>query len=230
MPSGLVSSALVLLALALAGCGGGDDSSSTTASTATGTAESQQSTVQSDIYFGALDVAPARDGETGVLVRGVERGSPAATAGVQPGDVITGMGGKRVASLPELAQALNGLPAEHDPGDKVRVLVVRGSRHLALTATLAPRVYLGAEVTTGTAGKPGVVVQSTQRGSPAASKLKRADVITAVDGTRVHDVDELYAALGTHVPGDAITLTVIRGAAAHEIEVTLELAPRPGTT
>jgi serine protease Do len=67
---------------------------------------------------------PDRDG---VLVRGVEPGSPAAEAGVAEGDLIVAVGGRSVASVDDLFDALAGatLPLE--------VSIVRGADDLALT-------------------------------------------------------------------------------------------------
>src|SRR3954449_9983626 len=92
-PRLVVSSLSVVLALVPLACGGGGGAASTTTRGGQGT---QQDSVQSDIYFGALDVVPAPGGK-GVLVRGVEKDSPAYNAGLQHGDVITAMEGSQVA-------------------------------------------------------------------------------------------------------------------------------------
>jgi serine protease Do len=61
----------------------------------------------------------------GVLVVGVGRGSPAATAGLQRGDVITGIAGRVVrGGIRELTQVLQ----THKPGDAIELRVLRGGR------------------------------------------------------------------------------------------------------
>jgi putative serine protease PepD len=218
----VVWSLLAVIALVPTACGGGDDAASTT------TGAPQQGSVQSDIYFGALDVAPAPGGKGGVLVRGVERGSPAATAGLQGGDVITAMEGNRIGSLPELAQALNRLPGTHDAGDEISVKVSRGSRQLTLTADLAARVYLGVEVQSVTGGRSGALVKTVQPGGPAASAgLRPGDRITELDGDPVARVDDLFKALGAYQVGDEIRVTLSRK--SRQLTVTVTLAKRPGT-
>ena len=48
--------------------------------------------------------------EQGLLVGGVVEASPAAAAGVQPGDIVVGVGGRPVGGFKELVAALSGLP------------------------------------------------------------------------------------------------------------------------
>lgn len=59
----------------------------------------------------------------GLLVRGVAEDSPAARAGLEPGDLIAGAAGRPVASLDDL---FNALPAA--PGGTVELNVVRGTQ------------------------------------------------------------------------------------------------------
>ena len=53
------------------------------------------------------------DGTRGAVVRNVEPGSPADQAGVQAGDVIVGVGGKKVTSPSEAANAIRGAGKDH---------------------------------------------------------------------------------------------------------------------
>ena len=62
----------------------------------------------------------------GVLVRGVEDGSLAASAGVQEGDLVVSVGGREVADPDDLMDALDAAGASFDVG------VVRGADDLTL--------------------------------------------------------------------------------------------------
>lgn len=63
---------------------------------------------------------PERDG---LLVRGVEDGSPAAAAGVEPGDLVVGAGGSELEGIDALYAALESAGA----GGSLELTVVRGN-------------------------------------------------------------------------------------------------------
>jgi aminopeptidase YwaD len=71
----------------------------------------------------------------GVRAEGITDGSPAARAGLQPGDVILRLGDQPVASLQDYSTVLRTLK----PGDTVTVVVRRGEKELRLEVTLAER-------------------------------------------------------------------------------------------
>ena len=70
---------------------------------------------------------PERDG---LLVRGIEDGSPAAGAGIREGDLIVRIAGADVADADSLLDAMAGAKGS------VEVVVVRGAEELTLTADL----------------------------------------------------------------------------------------------
>ena len=71
----------------------------------------------------------------GVIITGVLQNGPAAQAGIRPGDVITEVGGKKVANFKELLTAVAGLR----PGTAAPFTVQRGSDSLALEVTPGTR-------------------------------------------------------------------------------------------
>ncbi|WP_321787277.1 trypsin-like peptidase domain-containing protein [Burkholderia pyrrocinia] len=77
----------------------------------------------------------------GALVNGVAPGSPAAAAGVKPGDVIVKLGDKTIGRSAEL----NDLAAALPPGQKVPLRLIRKRAPVTLTIT-------GADETAGNAG------------------------------------------------------------------------------
>jgi S1-C subfamily serine protease len=73
----------------------------------------------------------------GAVVREVVPGGAAAEAGVQRGDVITAINGEPVASSTDLAARIRGF----QPGEEIRLAILRNGEQRELTATLgtAPR-------------------------------------------------------------------------------------------
>lgn len=73
--------------------------------------------------------------EQGALVTGVDRGSPAAAAGVQSGDVITELDGKPVRDVEDLLSALRGTR----PGVQVAMSVHHAGAAQQVTVTIGER-------------------------------------------------------------------------------------------
>jgi S1-C subfamily serine protease len=86
-----------------------------------------------------IDVDQAKVGgqtvavDQGAYVQDVTSGSPAAKAGIHPGDVVTAVDGKKIVS----AAALGGAIREHKPGDAVTIELDRKGETVTITATLA---------------------------------------------------------------------------------------------
>jgi membrane-associated protease RseP (regulator of RpoE activity) len=72
---------------------------------------------------------------SGVTVVDVVPGSPADAAGLQPGDVITQIGGQAVQTPSDLQSSLAGMRA----GQRVEIQYQRGPTSATTQATLAPR-------------------------------------------------------------------------------------------
>lgn len=85
------------------------------------------------------------------------------------------------------------------------------------------KVYLGVQLE---ALDGGVQVVEVADGSPAAQAgVELEDVIVKVDGAAVKENNDIVAKVRTAKPGDKLKLTVKRGSAEKEIEVTLAAAP-----
>ena len=81
----------------------------------------------------ASDVVTTTGQAVGVLVRGTQPGSAAAKAGISPGDIIIGIGGKPTPDLGTLGDVLAGL----QPGDHVAVDVITADgQHKTYQVTL----------------------------------------------------------------------------------------------
>jgi putative serine protease PepD len=85
-------------------------------------------------YLGVTTADPT-DGSRAAVIVTVEPDSPAATAGLAAGDLLTHVAGKAVAGAAELA----GVVAEHGPGETVEVSVLRDGQTLTVPVTLGTR-------------------------------------------------------------------------------------------
>jgi len=72
----------------------------------------------------------------GALVVDVTLGSPADVAGLRAGDVITSLGGRRIASPDDLSRIVR----DHNPGERVEMVWRRGDREMVATVTLVQAV------------------------------------------------------------------------------------------
>jgi hypothetical protein len=71
----------------------------------------------------------------GYLVSGIVPGSPAESAGLRPGDVIVAIDGSPIDNLYDYTAVLKS----HEPGDRLRVEIVRDGKRQAFDVTLASR-------------------------------------------------------------------------------------------
>jgi putative serine protease PepD len=81
--------------------------------------------------IGVADVTAA-NGSTEVMVESVQPGGAAAAAGIHRGDVILALDGTPVAD----SDALIAMVRSHDPGQTVRVTILRSGRKLTLSVKL----------------------------------------------------------------------------------------------
>jgi putative serine protease PepD len=85
-------------------------------------------------YLGVSMGAPT-GGQDGALVQEVASGSPAAKAGLRPGDLVVAIDGQAVADPSEMSARVRA----HKPGDRVSLKVVRDGNETTITATLSQR-------------------------------------------------------------------------------------------
>jgi len=143
----------------------------------------------------------------GAFVGSVFTDSPAAKAGIRPGDVITQIDGEHVDDWNELLNIVADLP----PGQSARFEIIRENRTSNVTVQISRRtdeteqadswpgftvVPLTDEIRDGLglrneAGN--VVVAVVDQGGPAAvAGIRRGDIIRRVGNRNVNDVAEFY--------------------------------------
>jgi putative serine protease PepD len=85
---------------------------------------------------------------------------------------------------------------------------------------------LGVQGNAAASGGDGAQIAAVQEGSPATQAgLQPGDVVTKVDDATVQDFADLIARIGSHAPGDRVTLTVTQGGQERTVPVTLGSAP-----
>ena len=176
-------------------------------------------------YLG-VNLDANKDGRA--VVAQVDPDSPAAKAGLRPGDLLRELDGKPVAGPASVHELL----ATKAPGDEFKIVVVRDkpvTTEVTLAAVSRPmtpgrRAIMG--VRTAPGDNDGAHIDQVTAGLPAASVgLKAGDVIVQVGKRRVSDPDRLAETLSGKKPGDRVVLTVKRHAA--EIGFLVKLVAEP---
>jgi serine protease Do len=151
----------------------------------------------------------------GALVARVISGSPAAAAGLKPGDIITAVAGKPVDSR----EAFSTYTATVPSGQPLPLTVSRdgSTQSISVRPSDAPR-DLGLRILWEIAGvhvidqSGTVVIDEVARGSRSESiGLARGDVIVGVNGAEVASVKDLNQALTQSAERSSVVLQVARG-------------------
>jgi len=181
----------------------------------------------------AKGLSLARD--HGVIVSDVEPDSPADRVGLKRGDVILSLDGKTMLS----ANQLENYTLRRQPGDKLRMLILRGNTQLELTPSVRARedkanllarlvhpeknliARLGilcieidknlASVIPGLRREYGLIVAAKSAGGQSQLiDLQPGDIIEAVNTFPVPFLDTLRSALDNLKPGDPVVLQIER--------------------
>jgi serine protease Do len=171
------------------------------------------------------------DRPRGALVSSVEKDGPAAHAGIQPGDVILGVGGHAIDHYGELSGAI----AAMKPGSDATLSVWRNGKEQAVSVRIAelreqqPALASRGRPAGGSGAKPGAfgltvrplnpqekeqagtqgsLVVEEVTGAAAAAEIQPGDIILGVNGKRVHNVAELEQAAKS--AGKSVALLIQR--------------------
>lgn len=141
---------------------------------------------------GAIAARLGVEGERGVVITGIDAGSPAEKAGLRVDDVITAVNGRRIEDLADVRLRLGLLRS----GTAVTLRILRLGRALDVTAILAQPVLPRIEVPSGDSPLAGVVLVPIEPGSWFHGRARGAVVADVRDGSR--------AAIAGLRPGDLI--------------------------
>jgi serine protease Do len=168
----------------------------------------------------------------GALVQGVEAGSPAEKAGIEPGDIITKVEGRPVERSGELPRVIGGTK----PGTRTSLQVFRRGNYRDLTVTVAeiepdkPRRVAQAESAPRASATPiglsvsdlsdaqrrelkvrgGVRVEAVE-GAAARAGLREGDVILTVDNTEITSARQFTTLVEKADKSKPLTVLVRRG-------------------
>jgi serine protease Do len=203
--------------------------------------------VEAQPVTGATAKALHLDQNSGALLAGVRPDSPAAQAGLEPGDVIQSVNGQKIENPRELAVNV----ANVKPGDEAHLTVLHDGQTRNVTvkvgrmpdeqaatiqggnssqghpqvglalAPLSPDLRGQLDVPDGTTG---AVVQGVQPGSPAElAGLQPGDVIVGVGTQKVSSPSEAVRAMRSALNGKdhALALRVIRNGEPVYVGVTV---------
>jgi serine protease Do len=191
-------------------------------------------------YFGMPDA-------TGVVVNSVAAGSPAAVAGLEPGDVIAALDGSPVEA--EKEEDLGGFQrqvANRRPGEELELRVLRDGSERRVHARLVSQPKVVPEEAESSAGfyvqeiteqifrserlatRNGAYVSFVARGSPAAEAgIQRGDVIERIGDAAVADLAGFRRALESVEGSERFLVTARRGDETKFLLVKPRLAPAP---
>ncbi|WP_165177768.1 trypsin-like peptidase domain-containing protein [Desulfovibrio sp. ZJ369] len=159
-----------------------------------------------------MAMALGRREARGLLVSTVFEGTPAARAGIAPGDIIESINAAPVRDRRDYINVLRNQTG----GETLRVALRRGEKSLTLNLTPAPfdderaRALMERRwgLTLGP-GSRGLVIQSVRRDGPAAF-LRKGDVIAAVGATRVDTLQDLLQAFRRERLAGQVLLQIVR--------------------
>jgi serine protease Do len=162
----------------------------------------------------------------GAYVFKVYPGSPAAQAGLAPGDVLTTIQGQPILSREDVTTALYSLPE----GTPLSLAVRRGNRSLDSTLkAIRPPRDLGLRILAQGVGldvaedRGALVVQQVTRNSAASrTGLEPGDVILGVNGHEVTKLDVLGEEVLRGYDRGGLPIVVQRGRYAYNLEFPLD--------
>ena len=170
-------------------------------------------------------VGEDRDGK--VILTRITPESPSEKAGLKEGDAVTASDAKPVTSYQGLIEQVRG----HAAGDKLTLKVLRGTETIDIVLTLENRpgttpaqpapsnVFMGIQGRDDEQG--GALLTDITDGGPAQkATLEPGDIVQSIAGKKITSYADLVADIATHKEGEKVKISVLRGGATLEVELT----------
>jgi len=181
----------------------------------------------------------------GVVVQSVIFGSPACKVGLQPGDIIMSLNGKRVRTAKEFKNDISGL----DVDNEIKMCITREDYRTTINVVIEPAPdwyprenkispWLGVEVSEVISEKDkqeledlgkegGVLVKKVFPGSPACKAgIEPDDVLMSFNYRKLRTVREFITELNGAEAGDRIRICLMRGEIRKTVYPVLERKPQ----
>jgi M6 family metalloprotease-like protein len=184
--------------------------------------------VGSPAYLGLLlDALPGK----GLIVAEVAPDSPAAKAGVRPGDVLRKLGGREVEDDERMVEILKA----RSPGEPIDLVLHRDDKPVDARVILAPwsraltapgrgRPGLGVQVVAGK--DEGVTIEQVVAGSPAdRAKLKVGEVLLKIDDIALTGPDQLNDLVESRLTEGSLIATLRLAEKAVDLKIKLDPEP-----
>jgi serine protease Do len=157
----------------------------------------------------------------GMLVMQVEKGGPAAKAGIVSGDVLLNIGKQKLSRSHDLTVTVGSAK----PGDKLPVTIMRDGKTMEKTIVIGKRSTKSTVADNGKSPeeeierfgfvlsqeKDGVLVRAVENNSPAyQAGFKVSDIITKINSKSVKDIKDVQNILKDINPGDGTYFFVNR--------------------
>ncbi|MCY3012024.1 MAG: PDZ domain-containing protein [Planctomycetota bacterium] len=172
-----------------------------------------------------LGVLTASCPANAVCVKQVLQHSPADEAGIEAGDYLLAIDGKKVTSPGELNKVIASLARDKEVVVKVwrKGKEIECNVHLASKADELPKgqdAWLGVMLSNNKEG--GIKIEHIVDGSPASrSKLDEGDILVNVNKVEIKDAQSFLEKIEAMGPEDSLQLTVKRNNEVRDLEVKL---------
>ncbi|MFN3653097.1 MAG: M6 family metalloprotease domain-containing protein [Armatimonadota bacterium] len=227
--------AALTVALCLAGAAFAADDFRTVATAVTAQIQEPAASTATPGGAGYLGVHAVLNPKGHLVLDEVEADSPAARAGLQPGDHLLKLNGQTVKEPEALRSRLQSQAA----GAPVKLQYQRGRKRreveVSLAATSRPlrlaerRAQIGLGIGDPEEGG-GAPVRSVTRNSPAEKAgIREGEILLKIDGVPLTTAARLGDSVAQKEPGDTLTLTLRRDGQETDVKVELAEAPGPRT-